>query len=260
MRRREFITLLGGIVACPPGAGAQEPGRIYRLGGLHSSPRNAPHHLALFDELRRLGFNDGQNLVADAAGYGMSVEQHAVHAADLVKARVDVILAGGDAAVRAAQQATTSVPILALTDDMVGQGFVRSLGQPGGNTTGVTLLVSELDGKRQELLIERCLGFAGLRRLQIATPPRHHGCERWKRRHMHAALNFRSIRSGDARKSGAPSMRQRRLALERLTSWHHRFSSTVVPSFSTVLRHCVCPPCTSGRKWPSKVASSDTDR
>jgi len=47
--------------------------RIYRLGGLHSSPRNAPHHLALFDELRRLGFIDGQNLVADAAGYGMSL-------------------------------------------------------------------------------------------------------------------------------------------------------------------------------------------
>ena len=158
MRRREFIMLFGGIVACPPGAGAQECGRIYRLGGLHSSPRNAPHHLALFDELRRLGFNDGQNLVADAAGYGMSVEQHAVHATDLVKARVDVILAGGDAAVRAAQQATTSVPILALTDDMVGQGFVRSLGQPGGNTTGVTLLVSELDGKRQELLIEAVPG------------------------------------------------------------------------------------------------------
>jgi len=99
-----------------------------------------------------------KNLVADAAGYGMSVEQLAVHAADLVKARVDVILAGGDAAVRAAQQATTSVPILALTDDMVGQGFVRSLGQPGGNTTGVTLLVSELDGKRQELLIEAVPG------------------------------------------------------------------------------------------------------
>ena len=81
-----------------------------------------------------------------------------MHAADLVKVRVDVILAGGDAAVRAAQQATTSVPILALTDDMVGQGFVRSLGQPGGNTTGVTLLVSELDGKRQELLIEAVPG------------------------------------------------------------------------------------------------------
>ncbi|HYP11627.1 MAG TPA: ABC transporter substrate-binding protein [Xanthobacteraceae bacterium] len=163
MKRREFITLLGGAaVAWPLAAHAQEPGRIYRVGGLHASPRDAPHHLALFDELRRLGFIDGQNLVVDAAGYGMSAERFAVHAADLVKARVDVILAGGDASVRAAQQATKSIPILALTDDMVGQGFVRSLGQPGGNTTGVTLLASELDGKRQEILIE---AVPGVRRI-----------------------------------------------------------------------------------------------
>jgi putative tryptophan/tyrosine transport system substrate-binding protein len=114
MKRREFITLLGSATAAwPLVARAQEPGRIYRVGGLHSSPRDAPHHLALFDELRRLGFIDGQNLVVDAAGYGMSAERFAVHAAELVKARVDVILAGGDAAVRAAEQATTSIPILA---------------------------------------------------------------------------------------------------------------------------------------------------
>jgi hypothetical protein len=63
-----------------------------------------------------------------------------------------VILAAGDAAVRAAQRATASIPILAFTDDMLGQGFVRSLGQPGGNITGVTLLASELDGKRERAL------------------------------------------------------------------------------------------------------------
>ena len=68
MKRREFITLLGGAAATwPLAAHAQEPGRIYRVGGLHASPRDAPHHLALFDELRRLGFIDGQNLVVDAA-------------------------------------------------------------------------------------------------------------------------------------------------------------------------------------------------
>ena len=175
LKRREFITLLGGAAAWPLAARAQEPGRIYRLGCLHASPRDAPHHLALFDELRRLGFIDGQNLVVDAAGYGMSAERFAVHAADLVKARVDVILAGGDASVRAAQQATTSIPILALTDDMVGQGFVRSLGQPGGNTTGVTLLASELDGKRQEILIEAVPGvrrIAALVDSNTTTPSR----------------------------------------------------------------------------------------
>src|SRR5262249_21952905 len=140
MKRRDVIRLLGGSAGWPLAAREQEPGRIYRVGGLHASPRDAPHHLALFDELRRLGFIDGQNLVVDAAGYGMSAERFAVHAAELVKARVDVILAGGDAAVRAAQQATTSIPILALTDDMVGQGFVHSPGQPGGDATSGTLL------------------------------------------------------------------------------------------------------------------------
>jgi len=162
VNRRAFITLLGGAAVLPLAARAQEPGRIYRVGSLHASPRDATHHLALFDELRRLGFIDGQNLVVDAAGYGMSVERFSAHAAELVRDRVDVILAGGDAAVRAAQQATTSIPILALTDDMVGQGFVRSLGQPGGNITGVTLLASELDGKRQEILIE---AVPGVRRI-----------------------------------------------------------------------------------------------
>jgi putative ABC transport system substrate-binding protein len=133
---------------------AQEQGRIYHLGSLFSAPRDAPHQIALLDGLRRMGFVEGQNLVVDWRGYGLRAEQFDEHAAELVKARVDVILAGGDAAVRAAQRATEEVPILALTDDMLGQGFVRSLAKPGGNTTGVTILASELDGKRQEILIK----------------------------------------------------------------------------------------------------------
>ena len=64
-----------------------------------------------------------------------------------------MLLAGGDPAVRAAQRATTEIPILALTDDLVGQGLVRSLAKPGGNTTGVTILAAELDGKPQAILI-----------------------------------------------------------------------------------------------------------
>jgi putative ABC transport system substrate-binding protein len=79
-----------------------------------------------------------------------------------VKVQVDVILCVGDAAIRAAQQATKTIPILGLTDDMVGSRFVRSLGKPDGNTTGVSILSSELDGKRQEILIE---AVPGLRRM-----------------------------------------------------------------------------------------------
>jgi putative tryptophan/tyrosine transport system substrate-binding protein len=142
---------------------------------LHSAPRDAPHQVALLDELRRLGFAEGQNLVVDWKGYGLSAEQFEQHAAELVNAGVDVIVAGGDAAVRAAQPATTSIPILALTDDMVGQGFVRSLANPGGNTTGVTILASELDGKRQEILIEAVPGvrrIAALADTHTTTPSR----------------------------------------------------------------------------------------
>jgi putative ABC transport system substrate-binding protein len=159
VRRREFITLLGGAAATWPFvARGQEPGRIYRLGALFASPRDAPHYVALFDELRRLGFIEGRNLMIDAAGYGLAPERMEAHAADLMNGPVDVILAAGDAAVRAAQRATTSIPILAFTADMVGQGFVHSLSKPGGNITGVTILSSELDGKRQEILIEAVLG------------------------------------------------------------------------------------------------------
>jgi ABC transporter substrate binding protein len=107
-----------------------------------------------FEALRRLGFIEGQNLAVDTDDYGLSTERIAAHAAALVKERVDVILAGGDEAVRLAQLATTSIPVLAFTDDMVGQGFVRSLAKPGGDTTGITILASELDGKRQEILME----------------------------------------------------------------------------------------------------------
>jgi ABC-type uncharacterized transport system substrate-binding protein len=88
-----------------------------------------------------------------------------------------VILVGGDAAVRAAQQATTSIPILALTDDMVGTGFVRSLAKPGGNTTGVSILAAELDGKRQEILMEALPGIqrmAALADLNTTAPEHLH--------------------------------------------------------------------------------------
>ena len=176
MRRREFITLLGGAAATWAfAARGQEPGRIYGLGSLHTSQRDAPHQVALLDELRQLGFVEGQNLTVDWKGYGLSTEQFEQHAAELVNSGVDVIVAGGDAAVRAAQQATTSIPILALTDDMVGQGFVCSLAKPGGNTTGVTILASELDGKRLEILIEAVPGvrrIAALADTHTTTPPR----------------------------------------------------------------------------------------
>src|SRR5262249_34272984 len=127
-----------------------------RCGG-HQPTRGAPSCWG-FAELRRLRFIEGRDLPVDERGYAPRVAPVDEHAAELAKSDVDVITVGGDAAVRAAQRATAQIPILALTDDMVGQGFVRSLAKPGGNTTGVTLLASELDGKRQEILLEALPG------------------------------------------------------------------------------------------------------
>jgi putative tryptophan/tyrosine transport system substrate-binding protein len=128
-------------------AWGQQAGRTYRIGCLFSAPQTAPHQVALLEGLVRSGFVDGENLSIDWRGYGLRPNQFDEHAAELLRTGVDVILAGGDPAVRAAQRATSTIPILALTDDMLGQGFVRSLAKPGGNTTGVTILASELDGK-----------------------------------------------------------------------------------------------------------------
>jgi len=99
MRRREFITLTGATVAWPFAAVAQEPGRTYRLGCLFPVPRGSAED-AWFDKLRRRGFIEGQNLTIEYRSYAQHVDLVPQYAAELVKARVDVIATAGDEAVR----------------------------------------------------------------------------------------------------------------------------------------------------------------
>jgi ABC-type uncharacterized transport system substrate-binding protein len=155
LKRREFVSLLGGgSLLTPFAASAQEAGRTYRLAFLSANPREAPQHMALLDELRQSGFAEGRNLVVDQRGFSTSYDRFPEIAAALVKSPVDAVLCSGEIALRAAQQATRTVPILGVADDMLAAGLVRSLGRPGGNTTGISILATELDGKRQELLME----------------------------------------------------------------------------------------------------------
>jgi putative tryptophan/tyrosine transport system substrate-binding protein len=155
VRRRDFITIVGGAaVAWPLAALAQEAGRTYRVGALSGGPRDSPPAIAMFDELRRFGFIDGQNLTIEWRQYSLHINRISEFAADLVKSKVDVIYANGDSGIRAAQRATTTIPILGTTDDMVESGLVKSLARPDGNTTGTSFLSAELDGKRQDILIE----------------------------------------------------------------------------------------------------------
>ncbi len=153
MRRREFITLVGGAATSwTLAARAQQPERARRLGVLIPLPEIV--WVPFFDEVRQLGFIEGQNLAVDRRGFDARYDQFPALAAELVNAGPDAILCGGDAAIRAAQAGSAKIPIVAITDDMVGAGLVRSLAHPGGNTTGVSILAADLDGKRQEVLLE----------------------------------------------------------------------------------------------------------
>jgi hypothetical protein len=128
MRRREFITLIGGAAAAwPLAARAQEPSRTYRIGFLIRAPRNTPFADAAFDELRVNGFIDGQNLIVLPGGFDDPNEVVAERAAALVKAGPDVIIAGPDGPIRALQAVTQTVPIVGMTEDMVAAGLVSSL-------------------------------------------------------------------------------------------------------------------------------------
>jgi putative tryptophan/tyrosine transport system substrate-binding protein len=162
MRRREFIALMGASVAWPFTALAQDPGRTYRLGCLLPATRDVPVNAAFLDKFRRRGFVEGQNLTIEWRAFGLNPDLISQYAAELVKARVDVIVAGGGVAIRAAQQATKTIPIVVLAEDMLGSGLVTSLARPDGNTTGVSGFVPELDGKRVEILVE---AVPGLRRM-----------------------------------------------------------------------------------------------
>jgi putative tryptophan/tyrosine transport system substrate-binding protein len=169
LKRREFIRLLGvTATAWPFAAMAQEAGRTYRLGFVSAAPRDEAWYTAFFEELRGLGFVEDQNLTVIPGGFGVRNELLSELAASLVRAAPDAIIAAGPIATRAAQAATKTIPILAASDDMVEDGLVPSMRRPGGNTTGVSLLAPELDGKRQDLIME---AVPGIRRIATLADP-----------------------------------------------------------------------------------------
>src|SRR5215475_3509868 len=155
MRRREFIKALAGSAAAwPLTVSAQEAGRTYRLGFLLPVASTSPAIVTFFDELRANGFVEGQNLVVAPGGFEVRNEQIAEVVAALVRSAPDAILSGGDLSTRALLKANQTVPIVVITEDVVAAGFAASLARPGGNVTGVSLMSTDLDGKRQDILIE----------------------------------------------------------------------------------------------------------
>ena len=119
-----------------------------------SSSRQRAVSRPFFDQLRSYGFVEGKNLSIDPQGFGIPADRLNAVAAHVAAAAPDAIYAGGDEAGRAARRATTSIPVVVLADDIVRAGLVETLARPGGNVTGVSILATELDSKRLQILLE----------------------------------------------------------------------------------------------------------
>ena len=156
-RRAFFAALGGGLLAAPLAAEAQQPDKVSTVGvlSLSTDPAESGTWQPFLDAMRELGYVEGRNLVLKRAFGNGQVERLASLVAELVRARVDVIVTTGTRETRGVQQATTTIPIvMTLVVDPVAEGLVKSLARPGKNATGVTSLVPGLSQKYVELLKE----------------------------------------------------------------------------------------------------------
>jgi len=165
MRRREFITLLGGAAAWPLAARAQQPGKLPTIGFLGGATWESQWVAPFVQRLHELGWSEGRTVAIEYRWTEGRNERAAEIAAEFVRLKVDVIVTYSTPPILAAKQATSVIPIVfAAAGDPVGAGLVASLARPGGNVTGLSLLATDLAGKRIELLREV---VPGLRRLAI---------------------------------------------------------------------------------------------
>jgi putative ABC transport system substrate-binding protein len=174
MKRREFITLLGGTAAAwPLAARAQQPaGRVYRVGYVSTGSREQtlPFIKAFEEGLRSLGYRVGENVIIEYRFANGEMERLPANVADVVRLSVDIIVATSNAITVAAMKATTTIPIVMTVGlDPVATGLVASLARPGGNVTGLAVDAGgEILGKRFELLKET---LPNLSRLGILFNP-----------------------------------------------------------------------------------------
>src|SRR5262245_12664214 len=158
IRRREFITLLGGAaVAWPLAARAQQPDRMRRIGVLMAmkadDPQSQPRLAAFAQGLQQLGWSIGQNVRVDYRWGGGDADASRKYAADLAAVAPDVILAHSSGALAPLLQVTRTVPIVfTIVPDPVGAGYIESLARPGGNATGFTSFEYGTSAKWLELV------------------------------------------------------------------------------------------------------------
>jgi len=173
VRRREFITLLGGAAAAwPLAAVAQQTDRVRHIGILLlGNAEAASLRTELRETLRKSGYVEGQNLQFQVRSADGKLDSLPRLAAELVAAKVDVIVAQFTPSALAAKQATTEIPIVFVAGDPVGTGVVSSLARPGGNLTGLSILGAELQAKCVELLRDMLPSVRRIAALGYATDP-----------------------------------------------------------------------------------------
>jgi len=164
MRRREFITLLGGAAAWPLAARAQQGDRVRRIGYLDAGDENdplaKPDFSAFTQALAGLGWTDGRNVRMDLRWWGDDITRIRALAKELVSLQPDIIVVSTAPATAAVQRETRTIPIvMAAVGDPVASGIVPRLNQPGGNITGFALFEPTLGGKWLELLSEIAPGL-----------------------------------------------------------------------------------------------------
>jgi putative tryptophan/tyrosine transport system substrate-binding protein len=175
MRRRDFITLVGGAAAAWPLVARTET--IRRLGLLFITNAQTAKARGLLESiiqgLKEHGWIEGQNFTFEYRFADGKQDALPKLAAELVQLRVDAIVTDSSPAIQAAKNATQTVPIVGIGNDLVGSGFVRSLSRPGGNITGISLLSADLAGRRLQLLSEMVPGLARVAVLLNPANPSH---------------------------------------------------------------------------------------
>jgi len=159
MKRREFITFLGGVAASPLAArssAGQQHSSVKlppRVGVLEPYAAADPGY-RMREALRDIGLEEGRDVIVEWRYAEGEAARIPALAAELTQLKLDAIVAIGDVAIRAVGQAMPTIPVVAGTDDLVGEGHAASLNRPGGNVTGISIMASELNAKRLELLKE----------------------------------------------------------------------------------------------------------
>jgi putative tryptophan/tyrosine transport system substrate-binding protein len=171
--RRKFIGTLAGALLTASISAAQQPGKVYRIGVLSAGPPALPKTDAVFFQaLRELGWIEGKNVIFEPRYAEDRLDRLPELAAELVRLNVDVIVTIGTLAPLAAKRATATIPIvMSSAGDPLGSGLVASLARPGGNVTGLSMMVPELGGKRLQMLKELLPGVSRVAILWNAANP-----------------------------------------------------------------------------------------